>query len=89
MLFLKQFLLNLFVSTIEKFFNILNAHIFSHFSNKYSEKLLHSAKKFATDSIKTASKKAIQKYSEATVDLIGNKIAHKIKIISKSPKEFH
>ena len=90
MLFLKQFLLNLFFSTIEKFFNILNnAHIFSHFSNKYSEKLLHSAKKFATDSIKTASKKAIQKDSEATVDLIGNKIAHKIKIISKSPKEFH
>ena len=53
-------------------------------SNKYSQKLLHSAKKFATDAIKTASKGAIQKTAEATVDLIGNKIADKITSVSKN-----
>ena len=59
-------------------------------SNKYSQKLLDSAKKFTTDAIKTASKRAIQKTAEATGDLIGNNL--KI-IISKSPqnasKELH
>ena len=40
------------------------------------------------DAIKTASKRAIQKTTEATGDLIGNKIADKITSISKkSPKE--
>ena len=57
-------------------------------SNKYSEKLLDSAKKSTTDAIKTASKKAIQKIAEATSDLIGNKIAGKITRVSKkSTKE--
>ena len=44
-------------------------------SNKYSKKLLDSAKKSATDTIKTASKRAIQKTAAATGDLTGNKIA--------------
>ena len=44
-------------------------------SNKYGEKLFDSAKKSATDTIKTASKRAIQKTAEATGDLICNKIA--------------
>ena len=59
-------------------------------SNKYSQKRLDSAKKFATDAIKTASKRAIQKTAEAT-DLIGNKIADKITSVSKkkSAKELH
>ena len=52
-------------------------------SNKYSQKLLDSAKKPTADAIKTASKKAIQKTAEATGDLIGNKIAKKITIASK------
>ena len=40
------------------------------------------------DAIKTASKRAIQKTTEATGDLIGNKIADKITSLSKkSPKE--
>ena len=47
-------------------------------TNKYSQKLLDSAKKSTTDVIKTASKRAIQKTAEATGDLIGNKIADKI-----------
>ena len=43
-------------------------------SNKYSQKLLDSAKKSTTDAIKTASKREIQKTAEATCELIGNKI---------------
>ena len=51
-------------------------------SNKYGQKLLDSAKKFTTDAIKTASKRAIQK-TEATGVLIGNKIADKKTSVSK------
>ena len=47
-------------------------------SNRYSQKLLGSAKKSTTDAIKTASKRAIQKNAQATGDLIGNKTADKI-----------
>ena len=57
-------------------------------SYKYCQKLLDSAKKPATDAIKTASKRANQKTAEATGDLNGNKIANKITSVSKkSPKE--
>ena len=42
-------------------------------SNKYGQKPLDSAKKSTTDTIKTASKRAIQKAAEATGDAIGNK----------------
>ena len=52
-------------------------------SNKYGKKLVDTAKKSATDAIKTASKRAIQKTSEATGDLVGNKIADKITSVSK------
>ena len=43
--------------------------------NKYCQKLVDSAKKYATDALRTASKRAIQKTAEATWDLVGNKIA--------------
>ena len=56
-------------------------------SNKYGKKLVDTAKKSGTDAIKTASKKAIQKTAEATVDLIGNKIADKITSISKKKSD--
>ena len=46
-------------------------------SNKYGQKRFYSAKKSTTDAIKTALKKAIQKTTEATGDLIVNKIADK------------
>ena len=49
-----------------------------HLSNKYGIKLLDSAKKPTAYAIKTASKRAIQKTAEVTVDLTGNKIAGKI-----------
>ena len=52
-------------------------------TNKYSQKLLGSAEKSTTDAIKTVSKRVIQKTSEATGDLIGNKTADKITSISK------
>ena len=52
-------------------------------SNKYGKKLVDAAKKSATDAIKTASERAIQKTAEVTGDLVGNKIADKITNVSK------
>ena len=54
-------------------------------SNKYGQKPLDSAKKYTIVSIKTASKRAIQKTAEATGDLIGDNIADKITSVSKKP----
>ena len=47
-------------------------------TGKYSQKILGSAKKSASDAIKTASKRAVQKLVEATGYVIGNKIADKL-----------
>ena len=47
-------------------------------SSKNIQKLFDSTTKAATDPIKTASRRAIRKTSEATGNLIGNKIADKI-----------
>ena len=53
------------------------------------KKLLDTAKKSATDEIKTASKRKIQKTAEATGDLVGNNIADKIASVSiKSTNKF-
>ena len=52
-------------------------------SNKFGQKLLDSAKRSTTDAIKTASKREIQKTADATGDLICNKIADKIRSVSK------
>ena len=52
-------------------------------SNKYSQKLLDTAKKLTIDAIKATSKRAIKKTAEATGDVIGNKIAHKTTSVSK------
>ena len=54
-------------------------------SNKYSQKLLDSAKKYARGALKTPSKRAIQKIAEATGHLIANKNAEK----KTPPKEMH
>ena len=51
--------------------------------NKYSPKLADTARKSATDVIKTPSERAIQKTTEATGDLFGNKIADKFTSTSK------
>ena len=45
-----------------------NKNIGKNVSNKYGQKLVESAKKSATDAIKTTSKRAIQKTAEATGD---------------------
>ena len=64
-------------------------------SNDYSQKLRGSAKRFETDAINTASKRAIEETAEATGNLNGHKIADKIKNIKKNPtkeapsKELH
>ena len=47
--------------------------------------LLILLKKCATDALKTASKRAIQKTAEGIGELVGNKIADKIPSISKKP----
>ena len=57
-----------------------------NFGNKYGKKLMDTTTKAGMDAAKTASKKVVQKTAEATVDLIGNKIADKITSIGK-PKE--
>ena len=59
------------------------AKVAENMSNKYSQKLVDTAKKSATDAIKTASKRAIQKTAKATGTLVGNKIADKITRASK------
>ena len=53
-------------------------NIGKNLSNKYSQKLIDTAKKSTTDAIKTASKRVIQKTAEAIGDLVGNKIADEI-----------
>ena len=58
-------------------------NIGKNISSKYSQKLVDSAKKSATNAIKTASKRAIQKKAEGSGDLIGSNIADKITSVSK------
>ena len=58
-------------------------NIGKNLSNKYSQKIIDTAKKSATDAIKTASQQVIQKTAEATGGLVGNEIADKITSISK------
>ena len=52
-------------------------------SNKYGKELVDTAKKSATDAIKTAFKRAMQKTAEVTGDLVGTEIADKITSVSK------
>ena len=59
------------------------AKVAKNMSNKYSQKLVDTAKKSTTDAIKTTSKRAILKIAEATGDLVGKKIADKINSSSK------
>ena len=64
---------------------------FLSFAKNMGKSLSNSAKKFTTDAIKTASKRAIQKTADATGDLIGKKISDKTTSVSnkKSTKELH
>ena len=59
-------------------------NISKNFKGTYSQKRLDHIKTSATDSLKTVSKRGIQKAAEATDDLIINKIADKIMKVSKN-----
>ena len=50
---------------------------------RYGQKLADSAIKSATETLRIASKRAIQTTAEATGDIVGNTIANKITSISK------
>ena len=58
-------------------------NIGKNLSNKYSQKIIDTTKKSATNAIKIVLQRAIQKTAEAAGDLIGNKMADKITSISK------
>ena len=58
-------------------------NIGKNLSSIYSQNIIHTAKKSATDAVKTGSQQAIQKTAEAVGDLVGNKIADKITSVSK------
>ena len=67
---------------------MLVKYISKNLSSKYSQKLLHHAKQSTTDSLKTASKRVIQKTTESTGDLICNKIPDRImKVLGKNNLE--
>ena len=53
-------------------------------SGKYRQKLLDHAKQSGTDTLKTSSKRVIQKTAEAVGVLIGNEIANNIRKASRS-----
>ena len=54
------------------------------FADKYGKKLMDDTRKTGIDAAKTASKQVVQKTAEATGDLIGNKTANKITLLSKT-----
>ena len=56
------------------------------FGNKYGKKLMNTATKPGIDAAKTTSKRVVQKNSEATGDLTGNKIADQIASAGKTKK---
>ena len=74
-------------STEPRFRNHVKGSCFLSFAkksaDKYGKKLMDTATKTGIDAAKTASKRVVQKTTEATGDLTGNKIADKINSISK------
>ena len=61
----------------------MGTNISKNMSSNWSQELLDHAKQSATDALKTASKRVIQKTAEAADDLIGSKIADKVTTVSK------
>ena len=62
----------------------IGVNISKNLSSKYSQILLDLAKQSATDVLKTSSERVIQKTTELTDDLIGNKSANRITEVSRS-----
>ena len=65
----------------------IGKNISKTFSGKYGQRLLDHANQSATNTLKTTSKRAIQKAAEATGDLIVNKIAKASKTSKKNNSE--
>ena len=66
----------------------IGKNITKNLNSKYSQKLLYYVKQSATDTLKTASIRTIQKVVEVTGHLICNKIADRITKVSKTlPKK--
>ena len=57
------------------------------FGDKYEKKLMDTATKTGIDAAMTTSKRVVQKTTEATRDLIGNKTADKITSVGKTKSE--
>ena len=62
----------------------IGKNISKKLNSKYGQILLDHAKQSATGVLKTVSKRTIHNTTEATDDLIGNKIADKITRVSKT-----
>ena len=62
----------------------IGKNISKNLNSKYSQILLDHAKQSATGVLKTVSKRTVHNTTEATDDLIGNKIADKITRVSKT-----
>ena len=54
------------------------------FGDKNGKKLMHTATKTEIDSVKTTSKRVVQKTAETTRGLIGNRIIDKITSLGKT-----
>ena len=63
----------------------IRPNISKSLGGKYSQIILDYAKQSATDALKTASKRAMQKTTRATIDLISNKMPIK----KQKPQELH
>ena len=62
----------------------IGKNISKNLSDKYCQNCLDYAQKCATDALETSSKRIIQKTAEATGNFIGNKIAERIRNVSKN-----
>ena len=55
-------------------------------NNKYGQNFVDTVNKSATDALKFAGKRAVQKTAEASGDLVGNFIANKVTSCKKTSK---
>ena len=79
-------------NTILRFARSMGTHatkVAKNLNNKYGQKIADSAKTSATDALKIAGERAIQKTAEASGDLLGNFIADKITSIKKKQQVYH
>ena len=73
-----------FLSFAENMSGSIGKNLSRNLAGNIVKKLIDHAKQSATNALKTASKKAIQKVAAAAGDLIGNKTADRITEVSKT-----